>query len=314
MNQLHAMRVFSRVVELSSFNLAARRLGLSPAAVTRSISMLEAHLNIKLLNRTTRSVSLTECGKEYLEGCREVIEKLDEMESTLAQVTSDPRGTLRIATPFTFATSELAALLAAYQARYPRVDFDVTTFDTHIDMVEGGFDVCFSDDRNLESSSLVRRTLTSVHEVMVASPNYLDAHGSPSHPSALHQHGLLTISDGASRTWEFIDGDDVCRVSAGGTLTASSSAMVRIAALNDMGIALLPFTCVAEDIARGTLVPILQDFHVNGGERQIAILYAGRNFLSPKVRNFIEFIVDQYRNAERSDWPAVSRLIREANR
>jgi DNA-binding transcriptional LysR family regulator len=314
MNQLQAMRVFSRVVELGSFNLAARRLGLSPAAVTRSISMLEAHLNIRLLNRTTRSVSLTECGKEYLEGCREVIEKLDLMESALAQVTSDPRGTLRIATPFSFATSELAALLAAYQARYPRVDFDVTTFDTHVDMVEGGFDVCFSDDRHVGSSTLVSRTLTTIQEVMVASPSYLESHGTPSHPSELNQHGLLTISDGASRTWEFTDGGGVFRVSAGSALTASSSAMVRIAALNDMGIALLPSSCIEEDIARGALVPILQNFDVNGGQRQITILYAGRNFLSPKVRNFIEFIVGQYRGAGPSERPALSRLMSEANR
>ena len=101
------MRVFTRVVDLASFNLAARQLGMSAAAVTRSVSMLEAHLNMRLLNRTTRSLSLTEVGKEYLDGCRTIIEKLDEMESNLVQTTRDPRGTLRIATPMTFATSGL---------------------------------------------------------------------------------------------------------------------------------------------------------------------------------------------------------------
>lgn len=309
MNQLQAIRVFSCVVELGSFNLAARRLGVSPAAVTRSIAMLETHLNIKLLNRTTRKVSLTECGKEYLGGCREVIEKLDEMETTLAQVSSDPRGTLRIATPVSFATAELGALLAAYQMRFPRVDFDITTFDTHIDMVEGGFDVCFCDDRHLTSTTLVSRTLVSIREVLVASPAYLKINGTPTQPSELAQHGLLTISDGSSRTWEFSDGRETFRVSAGSALTASSSAMVRSAALNDMGIALLPLNFVDEDIARGALVPILQNFDINGGERHMAMLYAGRNFLAPKVRNFIEFVVDRYRGVESAALAARSGLL-----
>ncbi len=213
---------------------------MSAAAVTRSVGTLEAHLNMRLLNRTTRSLSLTDVGREYLHGCRAIIEKLDEMESNLLETTRDPQGTLRIATPMTFATSGLGALLASYRALHPRVDFDVTTFDTHIDLVEGGFDVCFSDDRRLANSSLVSRTLTSVDEITVASPAYLARHGAPRDPAALNRHGLLTVSDGSSRAWEFADADGVYRVNTGSALTATSSAMVRVAALNHMGIALLP--------------------------------------------------------------------------
>ena len=295
MNQLQAMRVFTRVVDLASFNLAARQLGMSAAAVTRSVSMLEAHLNMRLLNRTTRSLSLTEVGKEYLDGCRTIIEKLDEMESNLVQTTRDPRGTLRIATPMTFAASGLGNLLATYRTLHPRVDFDITTFDTHIDMVEGGYDVCFSDDRRLASSTLVSRTLTSIEEVTVASPSYLARHGTPRDPAALNRHGLLTVSDGTSRTWEFADADGVYRVNTGSALTATSSAMVRVAALNHMGIALLPLPFVDEDLAHGTLVPVLEEYQVNGGPRHVSILYSGRNYLSMKVRSFIDFAVSQYR-------------------
>ncbi|HEY1999143.1 LysR family transcriptional regulator [Paraburkholderia sp.] len=295
MNQLQAMRVFTRVVDLASFNLAARQLGMSAAAVTRSVSMLEAHLNMRLLNRTTRSLSLTEVGKEYLDGCRTIIEKLDEMESNLVQTTRDPRGTLRIATPMTFATAGLGALLAAYRTLHPRVDFDVTTFDTHIDMVEGGYDVCFSDDRRLASSTLVSRTLTSVNEVTVASPAYLARNGTPRDPAELNRHGLLTVSDGTSRTWEFTDANGVYRVNTGSALTATSSAMVRVAALNHMGIALLPLPFVTDDIAHGTLVPVLKQYEINGGPRHVSILYSGRNYLSMKVRSFIDFAVSQYR-------------------
>lgn len=115
MNQLQAMRVFTRIVELGSFTLAARRMGMSQAAVTRSISELESHLSARLLNRTTRSIALTDHGQEYLEGCREIIQKLEQMESLLTQTTSDPSGTLRIAVLTPFATTELAKLLSAYQ-------------------------------------------------------------------------------------------------------------------------------------------------------------------------------------------------------
>ncbi len=300
MNQLQAMRVFTRVVDLESFNLAARQLGMSAAAVTRSVGMLEAHLNMRLLNRTTRSLSLTEAGREYLDGCRTIIEKLDEIESNLVRATRDPRGTLRVAASMSFAAGGLGELLAAYRLQHPRVGFDVTTFDTHIDMVEGGYDVCFSDDRRLISATLVSRALTTVREVLVASPAYLARHGTPSDPGALGVHSLLTVSDGSARTWEFADRDGVCRVYTGQALASSGSAMVRVAALSHMGIALLPEPLVAGDLARGDLVALLDGHAANGGPRSISILYPGRNYLSMKVRSFIDFAVGRYRGAERA--------------
>ena len=133
--------------------------------------LLQAHLNMRLLNRTSRGLSLTEIGKDYLNGCREIIGKLDELESNLMRASRDRSGTRRIAAPMTFVTSGLGALLASYRTLHPRIDFDVTTFDTHVDMVEGGYDVCFSDDRQLASATLVSRRLTSIDEMVVASPD-----------------------------------------------------------------------------------------------------------------------------------------------
>jgi DNA-binding transcriptional LysR family regulator len=299
MDQLQAMRVFTRVVELGSFTLAARRMGMSPAAVTRSISMLESHLNSRLLNRTTRSVALTEHGQEYLEGCREIIQKLEEMESMLTQTTSNPFGTLRIAAPTPFATTELAKPLSAYRTLHPRVNFSIATFDTHVDMVDGGFDVCFADDRFPVASHLVRRPLTSFREVLVASPAYLALSEVPRVPTELNHHALLTVSDGTSSTWEFTDGKQVFRIKPGGTLTATSCTMVRIAALNHMGIALLPLSYVCEDISRNTLIHLLPEFRLNGAARSISILYTGRNFLSSKVRSFVDFVVERYHAMDR---------------
>ncbi|QBR02525.1 LysR family transcriptional regulator [Paraburkholderia pallida] len=294
MNQLQAMRVFTRVVDLSSFSLAGKQLGMSAAAVTRSVGMLEAHLNMRLLNRSTRSLSLTEAGRLYLDGCRAVIEKLDEVESELVRATRDPSGVLRIAAPSVFASGALTALLGAYRDVNPRVDFDVTAYDSHIDMIEGGFDVCFATDRQQVNASLVSRKLTSVKEIVVAAPGYLARKGVPRTPADLAQHDLLAVSD-SPRNWEFANAEGLQRVNANGPLTASGYATVRAAALADMGIALLPLPLVADDIARGTLLPVLNTFDVNGGMQHVSIVYSGRNYLTMKVRSFIDFAVEQFR-------------------
>ncbi|CAN7624058.1 LysR family transcriptional regulator [Caballeronia sp. LjRoot29] len=295
MNQLQAMRVFTRVVDLASFSLAAKQLGMSAAAVTRSISMLEAHLNMRLLNRSTRRLSLTEAGQAYVEGCRTIIQQLDTIEEGLVRSTRDLSGTLRVAASTTYAACGLSNLLAAYRAAYPRIGFDVTTYDSPIELIEGGFDVGFSADRNLPNSSLVCRHLTAFKEVAVASPGYLSQHGTPVNPAALAHHHLLSISDGSARNWEFSDQNGVYRVATGNALHATSSATVRSAALADMGIALLPVPLVKDDLGKGLLLPILGQFQIAGGVRQVSILYTGRNYLAAKVRHFIDFSVSQYR-------------------
>ena len=294
MNQLQAMRVFTRVVDLSSFNLAGKQLGMSAAAVTRSVGMLEAHLNMRLLNRSTRSLSLTEAGRLYLDGCRAVIEKLDEVESELVRATRDPSGVLRLAAPAVFASSGLPAVLGAYRAVNPRVEFDVTAYDTHIDLIEGGFDVCFATDRQSVNASLVSRKLTSIKEMLVATPAWLARHGMPRNPAELGDHGLLAVSD-APRHWEFSNAEGVQRITVNGPMTANGYATVRAAALADMGVALLPLPLVADDLARGALLPVLNAFDVNGGLQHISIVYSGRNYLTMKIRSFIDFAVEQFR-------------------
>jgi DNA-binding transcriptional LysR family regulator len=300
MNQLQAMRVFTRVVDLSSFGRAATQLGMSAAAVTRSVSMLEAHLNMRLLNRSTRRLSLTEAGQAYVEGCRAIIQQLDAIEESLVRSTRDLSGTLRIATSTTYAACGLSNLLAAYRASNPRIGFDVTTYDSPIELIEGGFDVGFSADRTLPNSTLVCRNLTAFREVAVASPGYLAQHGTPVNPPSLTHHHLLSTSDGAARTWEFSDQYGVYRVATGNALHATSSATIRSAALADMGIALLPAPLVRDDMAKGYLLPILSQYQIAGGTRQVSILYTGRNYLSAKVRHFIDFSVSQYRAPEQA--------------
>ena len=295
MNQLQAMRIFLRVVDQNSFHLAARQLGISAAAVTRSVSTLEAHLNARLLNRSTRSLSLTEVGRDYVEGCRAILSHVDTVESELMRTTHDPVGSLRIAAPTAFAVAGLSALLQAYRIKHPRVEFDLTPYDARIDLIEGGFDLAFSVDRQLGNSSLVSRQLGYVKEVLVASSDYLARKGMPRTPNELARHDLLTLSDGSPRLWEFANGGTSVRVTPHGTLSATSATMVRAATLQGMGIALLPSHLIAEDLERGTLAPVLSHYQVNGGPQRLSLLYPSRSYLSTKARSFIDFVVAHYR-------------------
>ncbi|WP_118185562.1 LysR family transcriptional regulator [Paraburkholderia phosphatilytica] len=301
MNQIQGMRVFMRVIELNSFTLAAKQLGMSPAAVTRSINMLEAHLNVRLINRSTRSLSLTEAGTEYLDGCRTIIENLDEIESNLVKTTRSPHGTLRIGASATFASAQLCSLLAAYHRTQPLVDFDIRTFDAHVDMIEGGFDIGFTDGRRLPGSSMVSRVLANFDDVLVASPSYLARRGTPATPSMLGSHNLLIVSDGSARTWEFTDGSGIYRVQTmRNALRTSSHSMARTAALNDMGIAMLPMPLIRDDLESGALVRLLDAYPVNDSARSFSIVYSGRTQLTAKVRTFIDFSVGFFRSTERS--------------
>jgi DNA-binding transcriptional LysR family regulator len=295
MNQLQAMRVFVKVVELSSFGLAGKQLGMSPAAVSRSIALLEAHLNMRLLNRSTRSFALTEAGHEYLSGCRTIIEKLDEIESSLVMTSRQPTGTLRIATSTLFAVSGLCGLLNAYRAEFPEVVFDVHVFDSTPEFVDGGFEIGFTTERKLPSSSLISRRLTTLSGVAVASPAYLDKRGRPDTPSALGDHDFVQTPVSAASDWIRVSGHLTQRASPSHAMTTSSSELARQAVLADMGIAVLPRELVDADLRVGHLEQVLPDFTVADEAREVSLVYSGRRYLSAKTRSFIEFVVAYYR-------------------
>ena len=253
MNHLNSMRVLIRVVELASFAQAAEQLGISASSATRSILMLENHLNVRLLNRSTRKISLTEVGREYLDSTRAVIEQLDELESSLSRADREVRGTLRIVASTTFAECGLFALLAAYQKVHPQVCGDVTTCDGVTELIPGGYDVGFSTEPEIADSTLVRRELTTLKEIVVASPSFLKRSGVPTTPGQLNAHQLLSAPCGASRcTWKFSESRTALSVKVNSGLRASNASAIRAAAIAGMGIALLPVSLVSEDFARGT--------------------------------------------------------------
>jgi DNA-binding transcriptional LysR family regulator len=179
MNQLASIRIFAKVAECLNFAEAAKQLGISNSVVTRSVATLEEHLGVRLINRTTRRVSLTATGRLYWERCTELLRQLDDMDECIAAAVGQPTGSLRIAASSLYATTDLPDMLAAYRAHEPRVSFDLTVFDNMSDVAASEFDVCFSAERRLRDSSLVCRPLAQTRDVIVASPDYLARRPAP---------------------------------------------------------------------------------------------------------------------------------------
>jgi DNA-binding transcriptional LysR family regulator len=257
---------------------------------------------VRLLHRSTHNVSVTEAGEAYVDGVRAVLDKLDEVEAEVNRSVREPKGTLRIAAPTSFSMTDLAPLLARYRGRYPEVRLEVALVDAHVDIVEGRYDACFVADHKGASATMVSRALAPIKPVLVASPGYLQRAGTPADPASLQHHDLLAHVDTGREALVLRTPTGIERVEFEPALAASSSVLVREAALAHMGIAVIPEDLVRDDLEQGRLMAVLPQCDVEGPQRQMAILYSGRRHLSAKVRSFIEFAVDYFRERrERAD-------------
>ncbi|SAL30010.1 LysR family transcriptional regulator [Caballeronia sordidicola] len=305
MNQLSAMRMFAKVAETLSFTIAAKELRVSVAMVTRSVATLESYLNLRLLNRTTRSVSLTEAGHEYWQGCREVLRNLDTLEANVCSAAREAGGSLKVAAHESFAAAELSDLISKFRENEPRVDFELTVFASTQDLTVGSYDACFVAERRLRNSSLVCRPLIRLRDTIVASPAYLAQREAPVQPADLARHDVLTTSDPCVRSWEFGDAYGAQRVLLRPVLSSSNLLTLIRAAKAGLGIARLPTSLVAAEIQEGSLIPLLEDFELESGVRTLWMLYSGHRYMTPRVRRFIDFSVAHYRR----DTPRLERLL-----
>lgn len=306
MNQLQAMRVFLKVAETESFGRAAAALDLSNAVVTRYVSLLEMHLNTRLLNRTTRSVSLTEAGRAYAEGCRAVIEQIETIEASVANSSIDPSGTLKIVASASFSLLGLTPMLRAFHSRYPNVKLRLTLLHRPVDLVAEGFDVGIVVPHLVNSGMLIVRPLLRVGAVLVASPEYLSEKGTPTRPAMLATHEFLAPStDIHGSTWSFLGPSGVTEsVVLDPAYAVNSSHMLRQAALSGMGIAVLPESYVGQDIRAGSLVRLLPGYTLKDADKEVSIVYPGRRHVSAKTRSFVDFALDYFRSREgASDGP-----------
>jgi DNA-binding transcriptional LysR family regulator len=299
MDRLSAIRVFAQVVESGSFAKAAERLGLSTSATSRHVGELEAHLQTRLLNRTTRRVSLTESGRAFYERSVQLLADLDEAEQEAARAAVVPRGTIKLTTSVVFGVRHVAPAIAAFLARNPGVKFDVSLSERIVDLVEEGFDLGIRIGGS-GTENIVARRLGETRLVPCASPEYLAAHGAPQTPEELEKHNCFTYEYVSPRNlWRFRDAsgrEHAVRVS--GNLHSNNGDFNAGAAARGAGIALEPAFVVAPDVRAGRLVPLLQDFAP--APVPIYAVYPSRKHLSAKVRLFVDFMVESF--AGTRDW------------
>ena len=289
MDTLRSMRVFRAVVELDSFVRASERLGLSAAMVSKHVMHLERHLGARLLNRSSRHLSLTEIGKVYFEQCRDMLDNLDEVEATVGRTTVVPRGMLRLSAPVWFANPIFTRTLAAYRARFPEVTFDIDLSGRVVNLVEEGFDLALRVSA-APSPALIARPVGSVAFYLVAAPAYLARAGVPRLPQELAAHAMISYSLMAAGNELRFDG---VTVKFQPVLQSNNESLLHAAALDAMGIALLPSWQADDDLAAGRLVRLFDSYRLVSGK--VYAVYTSRRYLSSKVRTFIDFLAAEGR-------------------
>ena len=301
MDRLAAIQVFAQVVESGNFAKAAERLGLSTSATSRHVAELEAHLQTRLLNRTTRRVSLTESGRAFYERSVQLLADLDEAEQEASRAAVVPRGTIRLTTSVNFGVRHLAPAIAEFLAQNAEVRFDVSLSDRIVDLVEEGFDLAVRIGPP-GSENLVARKLGETRLVPCASPAYLAAHGAPQVPEDLERHNCFTYEYVTPRNvWRFRDASGQERaVRVSGTLHSNNGDVLAEVAARGGGIVVEPAFIVGPDVRAGRLVPLLQEF--TPAPLPIYAVYPTRKHLSAKVRRFVEFLVERFSQAQ--DWSA----------
>jgi DNA-binding transcriptional LysR family regulator len=283
------MAVFAKVVEAASFSAAARYFGMSPAMVSKHVQALEERLGARLLNRTTRRVSVTEVGQEYYERSRHILAEMEEAESAAGDEQTAPRGRLRVTTPVSFGTHELAPAIADYLAAYPDVSVDLSLDDPYVDLVERRFDLAIRLG-DLPDSSLVARKLYALTTIVCASTVYLEKRGTPQTPADLAGHDCLIYSYAVPpNIWTFVDrGGKEERVRVSGRFQANSGDALLALALKGEGILLAPDYIVENDVKAGRLVRLLPGYATH--QIPVYAVYPHGRYLSAKTRTFIDFL------------------------
>jgi DNA-binding transcriptional LysR family regulator len=304
MDRLASITAFVRVAESGGFSAAGRRLNLSKATVSDQVQALENVLGVRLLNRTTRRVSLTEIGRGYYERCVQLLQDLEEADEAAGAQQATPRGQLRVYCHQGIGRF-VAPIVGDFLARYPEASVDLRTGHAMIDLVQEAFDLGISPFPPPDST-LVRRRLGTLSLMVCGAPAYLEKHPAPQSPADLAHHNCLRYPYAPSPDeWQFLDADGnpvVARIS--GSLISSSSETTHAAAMAGIGLILTSPFLVADLIASGALVPLLP--HYRAQVLEINALYPHRRHLSAKVRAFIDMLVDRF--AEQQCWfrPATS--------
>ena len=292
MDRIDAMRAFVAVVTEGSFSNAANTLQLSPQLVSKYVSKLEEQLNTRLLNRTTRKVSLTEAGSHYFGHAQQILLSIDDMESKLGGLQQNPKGVLRISAPVSFALKHMAKLITDFQIHYPLVNVDLQLTDRKVDIVEEGFDVALRIGQ-LKSSSLIAKKVAPIRVMLCAAPDYLNKHGTPTQPEDIAEHRYLHYSymnmDGKDDIYQLLKAK---YLKQGSELRSNNGDVLVDAAIAGAGIVLQPTFIISEALSSGKLVVVLPKLEPEA--LGLYAVYAHRKLLPHKVRCFIDFVEGYY--------------------
>lgn len=289
MDRFSGLMAFIRTAELGSFVAAGRSLGLSASAVGKGVARLEHQLGVRLFQRSTRSLRLTDEGRVFQERCRRIIDELDDARATVSQSTETPRGKLRVTT-MTVGYHFLLPILAAFLKRYPEIELDVDFNDQFVDLIEDGYDVALRGGA-LPDSRFRMRALPLVQVVLCASPAYLARHGYPGQPADLQGHCGIRFrfpSNGKLQDWPLPREPEVQTRTA---FTCNNMQAVLGMTLSDMGIACMPDFLVRESLASGALCQVLAE-HTNA-PAPMSLIWPSSRHLSPKIRVFVDFVSER---------------------
>lgn len=290
------MRAFVQAVDSGGFSAAARELDLTPSALSKLVTRLEARLGVRLVNRTTRHIQLTPEGEVFYTRSRSILADLDEAEAEVIEAGASPRGLLRLHCGTSFGSYQLAPVLPRFLERHPCVDLEISISDQPPEMIDESFDLAIRKGR-LEDSTLIARRICDVERVICASPAYLEKHGTPRKPEDLLSHNCLWITRlPALRRWPFSTPEGVRMINVSGNVAANTAETVLQLALAGVGITRLTDVTVGAALQSGQLVPVLADCHHVEPLPLHAIYPSGRQAV-PKVRAMVEFLIEEFGSA-----------------
>lgn len=294
MERLAEMMTFAKVVETKSFSAAAQALSTSKSLVSKQVSSLESALGVRLLNRTTRRMSLTEIGAAYYEHCARIAQEIDAAAETVTQLQAEPRGVLRITSPVIFASMHLAPAMKSFLKRHERVEIELNATDRVVDIVEEGYDLAIRITGS-PAPRMVAREIAPVRWVACASPEYLARYGAPRTPQELMQHQCL-VYQGAPMVrsgWRFAVGNKEVVIHPPGKLRVNNSEVMLHMALGGAGIVLFPTYVLGPYLRDGRLVEILADSVANP-DMSLYATYLPNRYMQPKVRAFIDHLMAHF--------------------
>ncbi len=294
MDRFTEMQTFVRVVEDGGFSAAAKSLHLTPSGVSRTVARLEDRLAARLLNRTTRRLSLTEEGRHFHERCMRILADVDAAEQAIGELSDAPRGILRVNAPTAFGTYQIAPVLPGFLKRYPYVHVELMLTDRMVDIIGEGLDVAISFGA-VADSSLIAAKLGEDRRIICAAPGYLEERGVPERPEDLHDHACLLRPRNMAELneWSFDGRNGMYRMTVGGQVEVNNTEALLRMALSGVGIARLPGFLVGPYIRDGRLVPVLMASH-HGGTEPVHAVYPHRRHLTRRTRVFVDYLVETF--------------------